>query len=178
MSDEEFRELYARMSQVVFSYAARRLPPEEARDVVAETFEVLWRKRNDIPLEPHAWPSWVIGIAKNKVLHEYQRTRRKHHDNRFIDDFPSHHNSDPDIADSVTSSIVGRAVWSQLSSEDQELVNLAFVRGLTSASAAAILGISTTAYTTRLTRTRQRLVALTKQASTDPHEPQKSGSTP
>ena len=57
MNDEEFKELYIRMSGIVFSFAARRLSADQAREVVAETFEVLWRKRNEVPLAAESWPA-------------------------------------------------------------------------------------------------------------------------
>lgn len=114
----------------------------------------------------------MIGIARNNVLHEHQRTRRKHHDNRFIEDLPNRSRalSQPDIADMVTNSLVSRSIWAHLTSDDQELVNLAFVRGLSTSDAAALLGISATAYTTRLSRTRQRIVAMNTQACSDSNE--------
>ncbi|MEO6471615.1 MAG: RNA polymerase sigma factor [Aeromicrobium sp.] len=176
MRDEEFRELYVRMATVVFSFAARQLTPDQARDVVAETFEVLWRTRTEVPSNHDEWPAWLIGIAKNKVRHERQRTRRKHHDNRFIDDYPSlsGHASSPDIADSVADSVAGRWVWNQLNSEERELVNIAFVQGVSDTEASALVGISTTAYTTRLSRVRKRIAELNIRSANDPRDIQKS----
>lgn len=168
MGDEEFRELYVRMSRIVFSFAARRLSADQAREVVSDTFEVLWRKRDQIPTEPDSWPAWVIGVAKFKVLHELQRVSRKHHDNRYVNDYPhliDQSASDP--ADTVADTAIGRLVWKNLTSDDQELINLAFIRGLSSPEAARLLGISTTAYTTRLSRARQRIVAMSARLDDD-----------
>lgn len=162
MGDEEFRELYVRLSKVVFSYAARRLTPEQAKDVVNQTFEAVWRKRNELPADHNDWTRWIVGIGKFQVLQELQRVKRKHHDNRFIDEHPKELQNVawPDVADSVASSSQAKWIWQQLRVAEQELVNVAFVRGLSDCEAAALLGLTTTAYTTRTSRVRQRIASL------------------
>jgi RNA polymerase sigma-70 factor (ECF subfamily) len=162
VGEDEFRELYARLGAQIFSYAALRLSPEQAKDVVNSTFEVVWNKRRDVPANSSEWPAWIFGIGKNHILQELQRVRRKHHDNRFI---PEHSaeltaSAAPDIADVVARSDAGRRVWSQLSAAEHELLNIAFVRDLDNDQAATILGISVTAYTTRVSRLRQRIELL------------------
>lgn len=73
MDETQFANLFTRMRDPVFNFAARRLSPDQAKDVVGETFEVAWRKRDHAPPDPTQWPAWVIGIARNKVLQEIQR---------------------------------------------------------------------------------------------------------
>ena len=162
MGEDEFKELYARLSTVIFSYAARALSPEQAKDVVSETFAAVWRKRDDLPLNRDERSRWVIGVGKKQVLQEQQRVRRKHHDNRFIYEHAkeSTKNAAPDIADAVAGSLQARWVWQQLKPAEQELVNLAFVRGLADTAAAGILGLTVTAYTTRVSRARRHIAAL------------------
>lgn len=162
VGDDEFKELYARLSTVIFAFAARALSPEQAKDVVNETFAAVWRKRNDLPLNRDERARWVIGVGKNQVLQEKQRVQRKHHDNRFIHEHAqeSSQNISPDIADSVAGSLQARWVWQQLTPAEQELVNLAFVRGLADSAGAGMLGLTVTAYTTRVSRARHRIAAL------------------
>jgi RNA polymerase sigma-70 factor (ECF subfamily) len=162
VGEDEFRELYLRLGAQLFSYAALRLSPEQAKDVVNSTFEVVWNKRADVPTEPSEWPAWIFGIGKNHILQELQRVRRKHHDNRFIPEYSSQTSlsAAPDIADAVAQSDSGRRIWSQLTPAEHQLLNIAFVRDLDKLQAAAVLGISVTAYTTRISRLRQRIVSL------------------
>jgi RNA polymerase sigma factor (sigma-70 family) len=149
------------MSKQVFSYAAARLSPEQAKDVTNSTFEVVWRKRHDVPADPSEWPAWIFGVAKNQVLQEMQRVRRKHHDNRFVSDTsPVEASPQPDIADVVAVTDSARRIWRQLTPAEQQLLNLAFLGDLDNVSASRLLGISVTAYTTRVTRLRQRIAAL------------------
>jgi RNA polymerase sigma factor (sigma-70 family) len=164
VSDEDFRALYARLQQAVFSFAARRLSPEQAMDVVNNTFEVVLRKRHACPARPAEWAPWVMGIARNQVLQEGQRLTRKHHDNRFIDDYPDRGDQlVPDVADVVSDTEYGRRVWRMLDPSDQRLMNVAFVQQLSPAEGARLLGISVSAYTTRVLRLRRKLEALETQ---------------
>ena len=162
MGEDEFRELYARLGAQLFSYAALRLSPEQAKDIVNSTFEVVWNKRHDVPDESSEWPAWIFGIGKNHILQELQRVRRKHHDNRFIPEYSSQVDDSgaPDVADVVAQSDSGRRIWSQLTPAEHQLLNIAFMRDLDKQQAAKILGISVTAYTTRVTRLRQRIATL------------------
>lgn len=151
-----------RLGAQLFAYAALRLSPEQAKDVVNSTFEVVWNKRGDVPAEPSEWPAWIFGIGKNHILQELQRVRRKHHDNRFIPEYSSHLDvsATPDIADAVAQSDAGRRIWSQLTPAEHQLLNIAFVHDLDKDQAAAFLGISVTAYTTRVSRLRHRIALL------------------
>lgn len=162
MGDDEFKELYARLSTLVFSYAARVLSPEQAKDVVSETFMAVWRKREECPADPADWTRWIIGIGKNQVLQELQRVKRKHHDNRFVDErgLDVLRLASPDSAESVVDSAQARWVWHQLKPKERELVNLVFVRGLSDADVAGVLDVTVTAVTTRASRVRQKIAAL------------------
>ena len=176
MGEDEFAEVYATLRDSIFSFAARRLSPEQAKDVVSDTFEVVWRKRAECPSNPDEWAAWIVGIARNKVLQEIDRVARKHHDGRFLADQSAGAEGAviADVADLVTSSAGGRWVWSQLTPTERELLSLAFVQQIDREDAARILGITPTAYATRLTRLRQRITAL-DQSSDSTHE---SGSNP
>jgi RNA polymerase sigma-70 factor (ECF subfamily) len=161
VSDEDFRALYAQLQQAVFSFAARRLSPEQAMDVVNSTFEVVLRKRHACPARPEEWAPWVMGIARNQVLQEGQRVTRKHHDNRFIEDYADREEPvNPDVAEVVADTEYGRWVWRSLEPSEQRLMTVAFVQLLSTADGARLMGISTSAYTTRVLRLRRRLEAL------------------
>ena len=54
----------------------------------------------------------------------------------------------------------GQWVWRSLDPSDQRLMNVAFVRQLSPAEGAGLLGITVSAYTTRVLRLRRKLEAL------------------
>src|SRR3954467_2311584 len=56
--------------RAVRAYALRRTAPEDAADVVAETFAVAWRRWDDAPADPLPW---LLGIAR-RVLANSRRT--------------------------------------------------------------------------------------------------------
>lgn len=162
MGEQEFAEIYGRLRDSVFRFALGRLSPDQAKDVVSDTFEVVWRKRGECPADPKEWPAWIIGIARNKVMQEIDRGVRKHHDTRFIADQPMTAEAVvmSDVAEVVADSASGRWVWSQLTPAERELLDIAFIDRLDRDQAARILGVTPSAYATRLTRLRQRIVRL------------------
>jgi RNA polymerase sigma factor (sigma-70 family) len=64
---EAFTELFDRYADDVHRYAVRRLGPEAADDVTAETFTVAFARRGRFDLSrPDARP-WLLGIATNLI---------------------------------------------------------------------------------------------------------------
>ena len=179
MGEGEFAEIYARLRDPIFRFAVGRLSPEQAKDVVADTFEVVWRKRDECPADPDEWPAWIVGIARKKILQEIDRVSRKHHDGRFIADHASSSDGGvvSDVAEVVAASASGRWVWNQLSSAERELLDLAFILRIDREEGAQILGLTPTAYATRLTRLRQRIVRLDAE-STETSTNELLGGTP
>lgn len=165
MTDEEFTDLYRRLSGHVLRFAMKRLEcREQALEVVSDTFEVAWNKRESFSSNPAERAGFIFGIARNKIAQEHGRAKRKHHDNRFVADFPraEERNSTPDVADQVIEVDSARRVLHGLSDDDQELIALAFVVGLNAHDAASMLGITVTAYTSRVSRLNQHIALLTE----------------
>jgi RNA polymerase sigma factor (sigma-70 family) len=162
VDDGEFGELYSSTHHQIYWFAVRRLGHDQAKEVVSATFEVAWRSRSEFPEDPSFWRAWVVGIAKNKVLQEAQRTKRKHHDNRFVADWlpAGHEATTEDAARVVVEHDQAMRVYAQLSPSEQLLFDVAFFRDLGPEGAARVLGISTTALTSRVSRLRTRLKVL------------------
>ena len=61
MDRQEFTALYERLRRPLYAYAAARLSAQVALDVVHDTFEVVWAKRDGAPStgsrRAAAWPS-------------------------------------------------------------------------------------------------------------------------
>lgn len=167
VNDDDFAALYTSLQVVVYRYAERRVGSERAKDITSETFAVAWEKRHEYPLDRSAWPAWTIGIARNKVLQEIQRRQRKHHDHRFVEDWTTPWN-EPAVEDSsrvVMDSDEARRIFEALTPAEQDLFGIAFIKDLTPQDGAMVLGISVTAYTTRVGRLRQRLRDLDRAAT-------------
>jgi RNA polymerase sigma-70 factor (ECF subfamily) len=155
MTEDEYCGLYLRMRTDVFAFAARRLGRHLADDVVGETFEVIWRKRDSAPAAAADWPAWAVGIARNKIRQELQRQRRWADQSGRYDSLSR---LSVDGADSaVVDSLLSREIYLSLSDEQRELFDLAHLRGLTTAGAARVMGISPATYRTRISRLRKLL---------------------
>ena len=154
----EFTKLYERLRRPLFAYAATRVSGQAALDVVHDTFEVVWAKRAEAPADTEQQVCWCFGIARNKVLQENQRTRRKHHDNRFIEDvgMPLQVLEDV-VADTVVEVAVGKAVWESLTPEDQNLLIMLASTDLPGEDVAHLVGVSYAAYRRRVSRLRKRV---------------------
>jgi len=155
----EFTALYEHLRGPLFSFAAARLSAQSAVDVVHDTFEVVWAKRDEAPSDFGQQTAWCFGIARNKILQENQRVRRKHHDNRFIEDVGQHDPVEDDVADSVVEAMTGKVVWRSLSSDDRRFLLLVASAELSGAEMADMLEISHVAYRRRVSRLRERIMA-------------------
>lgn len=163
MEAEQFSALYESLSKQMFAFAAQRLSPQEAADVVSDTFEVVWRKRDKAPQEAAEWPQWCFGIARNKVLQASQRPGRKHHDSRFAEDYVAAGIEPPptrDVATTVVESAHAHMVWQSLTASERELATLILTTEASASEVTAMLGTSYSAYTTRVSRLRQKLSRL------------------
>jgi len=62
-----FTLVYERHAAALHRYAARRIGPDAADDVVAETFLAAFRRRNRYDLSRPAAGPWLYGIASNLI---------------------------------------------------------------------------------------------------------------
>ena len=153
--ETRFRRVCEAHTAAVLAYALRRTSREDAADVVAETFLVLWRRLDDVD-EPSVLP-WLYAVARRVLLAQRRTTQRQHA-----------------IAERVASSATGTLEVSSGSSrllealaglreKEREVLMLAAWEELSSTDAARVLGCSATAYRIRLHRARRRLHELLDQ---------------
>lgn len=150
---ERFRLLYEAHAPAVLAYGIRRLGREEARDVVAETFLVAWRRLDEVP--DHALP-WLYGVAR-KVIGNLRRSRSRA---RALQDKLSESAvtiSGPDHADEVDARLALRSALDRLSEWDREALALVAWERLTNNEAASVMGCSPATFGVRLHRARRRL---------------------
>ncbi|TDD91094.1 RNA polymerase subunit sigma-24 [Actinomadura darangshiensis] len=78
MTDEDdFAAVYAATYKALLAYALRRCEtPEDAADVVAETFATAWRRAADMPAGDEA-RLWLYGVAR-RVLANHRRGVQRH----------------------------------------------------------------------------------------------------
>lgn len=180
--EDRFRAIYESVRSRVLAYALRRTSsPEDAADVVAETFMVAWRRLEDIP-EGEDAILWFYATARKVLANHYRRERRY---SELLERLGSH--LDGAL---ISEELVGadRAaallVLHRLDADDRELLMLVSWEGLGSAELSRLLGCSRMALRLRLYRARARLAAemesvglATKQRRTSRHSPLQTASS-
>jgi RNA polymerase sigma-70 factor (ECF subfamily) len=174
---ERFSDLYRAQYAAVLRYASRRTDPETARDVVADTFLVAWRRMGKVPADPsHAGP-WLFGVAR-LVLANAERSRRRA--GRVTARLGQQRLADhaPDTAGVVTERAILERALAGLSSSDQEALKLIGWEELNLAEAAQAMGCSRAAMAVRLHRARRRLERALTAADREDSAPAVGGGTP
>ncbi|MER7362526.1 RNA polymerase sigma factor [Nonomuraea wenchangensis] len=157
MSDDthRFEAVYRATYDQITAYAGRRCDsPQDAADVVAETFVIVWRKIEELPPGAQA-RLWVYGVARN-VLADHRRSALRRQ--------ARHRDLDAEMADlygdladrSVERNAIAQA-FATLPEDDRELLALVAWEGLDRREIATMLGLSRNAVRIRLHRARRRL---------------------
>lgn len=153
-----FGKLYRKQARAILAYALRRTEtPEDASDVVAETFLVAWRRLDEVPLG-RGERLWLYAVAR-RVTANVRRAegRRTRLSERLAEMLPAELAIHPQ-ADGEASGVL-RAM-AGLGDEERELLLLVTWDELSPSEAAKVLGLTQIAARSRLHRARRRLRAL------------------
>jgi RNA polymerase sigma-70 factor (ECF subfamily) len=153
LAEASFRRLYKEHGREILAYALRRAGgPEDAADVVAETFLVAWRRLEDVPPGEQA-RLWLYGVARRTLANQRRGERRRERlGERLRADLPTALAGSPELQgpDAL-------AALERLGPEDREVLRLSAWEELSPSELAAVLGISAVAARSRLHRARRRL---------------------
>lgn len=152
---QSFVDIYERHYDAVLRYAWRRVGPDDAADVVAETFTIAWRRLRDVP-EDLPLP-WLYGVARNIIANRSRKDRRRGAPGAFDEGV---YLVEPDHAEAIGRRDAALAALHDLSENDREIVRLIAWEGLTTAETAVVLGCSVATAAVRLHRARKRIEKL------------------
>lgn len=155
--EQRFRGIYDATYLDLLRFVRRRVHPTHAEDVVGEVMLVAWRRLDDVPADLSGARAWLFGVARKTL--QNARRREDRHDAiavrlAQVRCGPTDAGSHPDL---VGERLDIAAAWPLLSTTDQEALALSVLDGLTAPEAAAVLGISPTAFRLRLSRARRAL---------------------
>ncbi len=167
-----FEALFRAESVRVLAYARTRVGADTAEDVVADTFAVVWRRWDRVPVEnPRAW---LLAVAR-RVIANHHRTGRRH-PGVSLDGFTpagadtllttSPATDHGEMAETVTRRLDLFRAMTRLRPGDREVLLLATWFDLDPAGIGAVLGCTRPAAAVRLHRARRRL-----RAHLDPEDP-------
>lgn len=152
MFDAHFGEIH--------QYVAHRLGPDNADDVVSDTFLIAFRKRAQYDPARAAVRAWLYGIATKLVgKHHRQEARRLRALGRYGPDLDT-----PGHEERVTVRVSAQSLRRDLAvalagldQRDRDVVQLIALAGLSHEEVAAALGIPNGTVRSRLNRARKKL---------------------
>jgi len=145
-----FEAIFDAHAYRVFAYAARRSTPDEANEVVSETFLIAWRKLDSVPGEPLPW---LLNVA-GKVLANRRRTERRR--NEFVRTLRETRPFDP--TDAVSTRLAIEEAIERLPPAEREALKLTIWDGLDVRDGATAANCSRATFSVRLHRARRRLM--------------------
>ena len=152
-----FRRLYEAERARIVAYVLRRTAsPEDAADVVAETFTIAWQRLDDIPRD-EGRILWLYVTARNVLANHDRRRARQSEIHQAL----TLGLRDPNyLVEAVEEeSVIASRVLASLPERDRELLMLAAWEGLSSSQLAIALGCSIATARVRLHRARARLLS-------------------
>ncbi|MEU8305154.1 RNA polymerase sigma factor [Actinomadura sp. NPDC048955] len=157
---ERFADLFDRHGDEIHRYVARRLGPDMAEDVVAETFLTAFRKRARYDLGRADARPWLYGIATH-ALREHRRAeaRRNRALARAAPDRPEESFDERSAARVAAGRLRPElaAALARLSAADRDLLLLIAWAELSYDEAAQALGVPIGTIKSRLHRIRKKL---------------------
>jgi RNA polymerase sigma-70 factor (ECF subfamily) len=154
---DRFESLYRELYPAICGYVLRRVrEPEDAAEIVAETFATLWRRLDTSPRGTELRP-WLFGVARRVIANQRRGERRRSAlSDRLVENFDQgafETAGSPDEA-----SALARA-FASLSESNRELLSLVAWEGLTREELAIALGTTRAVVRLRLHRAGKRLRA-------------------
>ncbi len=147
-----YRRLLGELSDWLYRYFQRRLPPGEVDDAVQETLLAVHRRRHTYdpryPLGP-----WLAGIAKRKWIDQLRGIERRSAE-ELTDSF-----SVGDHEAAVTSASVLASLIKELRPGQAQVIRLVKLQGYTIEEASRETGLSTSAVKMNIHRGLARLTA-------------------
>jgi RNA polymerase sigma-70 factor (ECF subfamily) len=158
--ESAFRELYKAFSRKIYAYVLNQVKdPSKAEEIVADTLYDIWRAPLSFRGESQ-FSTWVIGIARNKVLLAY-RARKPDSDHDDIDELSDALASEDASSFDVLAERQRREgvqeCMGKLPEEQRECLHLVFYEGYSLAEVAEAQGCPEGTVKTRLFHARQRL---------------------
>ncbi|GAA0997327.1 RNA polymerase sigma factor [Subtercola frigoramans] len=156
----------------VFRHALRLTASvHDAEDVTAVVFLEAWRRRDSMRVTDGSIIPWLL-VTTNFVFRNFSRSSRRYR--VALEHLPLPQDT-PDDADAIDERLdldarraALRQALAQLPRRDQDVITLCLLEELSTAEAAAALGIAQGTVKSRLSRARARLTALVHEPATTP----------
>ena len=159
-----FEAIFRSHADVVRAYVLRRADPDEAEDVVADTFLVAWRRLDDVPEQARPW---LLGVARRVLANRRRGADRLLSVTDRLTEREQRRPPDGANDEADLRLTLGPAL-DRLPEKEQEALCLLAWEGLTAQEAAAVVGCTQATFAVRLHRARRRLATLIADEATGP----------
>jgi RNA polymerase sigma factor (sigma-70 family) len=151
---ERFRSLHRDTYADLLRFVERRIPPDEAEDIVSQVYLIAWRRWPDVPDDARPW---LFAVARHTMSNRMRGwLRRRALDVRLA---AADRSIEPDTAPGAVARVDLERAWLTLGAADREVLALIAFDGLSTEQAATVLGCRRTTFAMRLNRARARLRA-------------------
>lgn len=155
-----FRQLYKAYSRKLYAYALRQLgDPGKAEEIVSDTLYEVWKHPDRFRGESQ-FSTWLIGVARNKILMVW-RSGRREGDHEDIDEMGDLIEGDIEGGFDVLAQKQRQEgvlhCMERLGDEQRECIHLVFYEGLSLGEIAEVQGCPEGTVKTRLFHARQKL---------------------
>jgi RNA polymerase sigma factor (sigma-70 family) len=161
-----FEAAYAAHHGPIFGYVLRRTSPDDAADIIAETFLTAWRRLEDMPRDPQT-RLWLYGVARRVLANHYRGERRR---TALADRLRADLVAYPPPEYSGELAPIAEA-FRGLPGADREVLALSAWEGLDHGQIAVVLGCSRNAVRVRLHRARKRFATALARCQAGPAQP-------
>ena len=156
-----YEELFRLLSRRIFAFVRRMIDnPETADEIMVDTMYEVWKTADRFRGDARV-TTWVLGIARNKVLMSIRARPSARHDD--IDDFAETLDAEvPDgfdtLAEKQTAELIQRCIKG-LSEKHRECIHLTHFEDMSMPEIASALGIPEGTVKSRLSDARAQLAA-------------------
>lgn len=138
---EALAELYRRLESSIYAFAVSRLgDPEQAAEVLHEVMLGVWRKADTFRGRSRPL-TWVLGIARHKILDAQRRSRRWRPEPPPDEDVPDSTATPSDRLHRGERRDAVRDALAALSEDHREVIHLAFYQDLSYPEISRLLGV-------------------------------------
>lgn len=168
-AERAFEELFGALSPRVRAFARRHVSLAAVDDVVSETFLTVWRRFDALPVEDDARRAWVFMVARFAIAHAQRDAGRTSRRVARLAQVAVPGDTLVAFRRVEETDVVLRAL-AVLPPAERDALELIVIEGCTAAEAAARLGCSLTAVSSRVSRARRRLELASAEADRSAEE--------
>ncbi|MEU8239409.1 sigma-70 family RNA polymerase sigma factor [Actinoplanes missouriensis] len=153
-AEDRFRDLHQRTFADLLRFVERRVPADEAEDIVSTVYLTAWRRLGELPQDARPW---LFAVARKTMANGTRGWLRRRALDVRLATVAEASRTDHSAGTAIRLDL--QRAWQTLSAADREVLALIAFDDLTNEQAAVVLNCRRSTFTMRLARARKRLQA-------------------